>query len=214
MISRKRLEDAGLILLLAAVVLGLQLHSGAYTSDFSADADEAAHAVSSLMVHDYLVHGFPANPVAYAQQFYIHYPKVAIGHWPPLLYAGEAGWMLIFGRTRIVMIAFEAILAIALLANVFWWVRRDFGIGPAFLSTIALITPGFMQIGIASVAPNIALALLAYCAAVVLGRYLDSGQRRDALLFALLAIVAVGVHGRGAMIALIPLALLFTGKFR
>ncbi len=213
MISRKRLEDAGLILLLAAIVLALQLYSGAYTSDFSADDDEAGHAVSSLMVHDYIVHGLRTNPMAYAQQFYIHYPKVAIGHWPPLFYAGEAGWMLLAGRNRLAMIAFEALLAIGLLVGVFWWVRRDLGIGPALLAAIALIVPEFMQTSIATVAPNLALAFLAFWAAAVLGRYLDFGKRRDAVLFVVFAIVAVGVHGRGAMVALLPLALLLTGRF-
>jgi hypothetical protein len=204
--------DLSAVLFLIALVIALQVYSGAYGSDFSADDDEAAHAVSSLMVHDYIVHGFPGNPLHYAERFYTHYPKVAIGHWPPLFYAGEAAWMLVFGRTRIAMLAFEAALSVALLASVFMWVRRDYGVGIGLISAVALGMAPFMQSAITSVGPNIALALLAFWAAVALGNYFDRGRRRDAVLFAVLAVAAAGVHGRGVALAFLPLVLPFTGR--
>jgi hypothetical protein len=205
--------DLSAVLFLIALVIGLQVYSGAYGSDFTADDDEAAHAVSSLMVHDYVVHGFPENSLHYAERFYTHYPKVAIGHWPPLFYAGEAAWMLVFGRTRIAMLAFEAALSVALLASVFVWVRRDYGVGIGLICAVVLAMAPFMQSDIISVAPNIALALLAFWAVVALGNYFDRGRRRDAVLFAVLAAAAAGVHGRGVALAFLPLVLPLTGKF-
>jgi len=213
MLLPKRFAVASAALLLIALVIAVQAFSGAYVSDFSAGNDEAAHAVSSLLVHDYLAHGLPQNPLRYAEKFYVHYPKVAIGHWPPLFYAGEGVWMLAFGRTKVAMMAFVAALAIALLTSVFWWVRRDYGTGAALVSAVVLIGPPFMQLSIASAAPNIALALIAFWAAAMFGDYLDRRRLRDLVLFSILVAAAIGVHGRGVAVAFLPPALLFTGRF-
>ena len=67
--------------------------------------------VSSLLIVDYLQHGFPGNPLEFAGRYYVHYPKVAIGHWPPLFHSLEAGWMLLVGRNKSSLISLLAILA-------------------------------------------------------------------------------------------------------
>jgi hypothetical protein len=200
---------------LAAVILvfALQSVSGAYKSDFSSDEDEAAHAVSSLAVHDYLTAGFPHSPIAFGERYYIHYPKLAIGHWPPLFYTGEAVWMLAFGRSRVAMIAAVGALAAALLLSIFWWVRRDCGTAAATVAAVAMLAPKFVQTAVSAVSPDIALALLCFWAAAFLGDYLEGRRRRDALLCALLAVAAVGVHGRGAALILLPFAVMLVGRF-
>src|SRR5581483_5919113 len=108
----RRLLVAGLgVLALFTVITAIQFASGAYHSDFDADYDEASHAVSSLVVHDYLVHGLGTNPIAFAEDYYVHYPKVAIGHWPPVFYGSEALWMVAFGRSRAGMLSIEVFFA-------------------------------------------------------------------------------------------------------
>ena len=76
-----------------ALLVAIQYRSGAFTADVAADNDEPAHAVTCLMVRDYIVQDFPHNPVTYARTYYAHYSKVGIGHWPPLFYCCEALWM-------------------------------------------------------------------------------------------------------------------------
>jgi hypothetical protein len=202
--------------LLAAVilVLALQTVSGAHVSDFSSDEDEPAHVVSSLAVHDYLVSGFPHNPVAFGERYYVHYPKVAIGHWPPLFYTFEAGWMLVFGRSRVALEAAVGMCAAALLLSVFFWVRRGAGTAAATVSALALLTPKFVQNAIIQVSPDIVLALLCFWAAVFMGEYLDRKRRRDGILFILCSATAIGVHGRGAALILLPFAVTLFGSFR
>ncbi len=195
--------------ILVALALFLQWRSGAYRSDFTADDDEPAHAVSSLLVRDYLVHDFPHKPLPFAEAYYVHYPKVAIGHWPPLFYAGEAGWMLVFGRNRAAMLSFVAVTEAVLLVSVFLWVTQYCGALAGFLSGVVLAVPAFMETAAYSVAPNCLLALLAFWAAAVYARYLVRGRTRDVVLFAALAIACVGVHGRGAAVAFIPLIAVF-----
>jgi len=200
---------------LAAVilVLALQTASGAYVSDFSWDEDEPAHVVSSLAVRDYLASGFPHNPVAYGERYYVHYPKVAIGHWPPLFYTAEAVWMLAFGRSRVALEAAVGMFAAALLLSVFLWVRRGAGTAAATVSVLALLAPKFIQNAISQVSPDIALALLCFWAAAFLGEYLDRKRRRDAILCILFSAAAIGVHGRGAVLILLPFAVTLIGPF-
>ena len=81
--------------LLGSVVI-LQVLAGAYASGFGAYPDEPAHLVSSLMVRDFLAGLDFRHPWQFAQQYYYHYPKVAIGVWPPVFYGALGIWFLIF----------------------------------------------------------------------------------------------------------------------
>lgn len=53
------------------------------------EADEAAHYVNALMIGDWIAAGLP-HPLHYAQDYYAHFPRVSIGHWPPAWYMLEA----------------------------------------------------------------------------------------------------------------------------
>ena len=81
-------------------VLLLQWTEGAYQAEFGGHPDEAAHYVTGLMIHDYVAAGLPGNPMTFALEYYDHYPKVALGNWPPLFYVLQAGWTLLFTPDR------------------------------------------------------------------------------------------------------------------
>ena len=85
-----------LLLLYFSITVLLQWASGTYHSDFGGYPDEPGHYVTGLMVRDYIAAGFPDSPFRFAENYYLHYPKVAIGHWPPVFYSIQAAWMLIF----------------------------------------------------------------------------------------------------------------------
>src|SRR5208283_5155063 len=97
---RAWLQSLAICSVLVALLAAGQFTSGAYRSDFSATSDEPAHVVSSLMVREYLAHHLFENPLRFAENYYVHFPKVAIGHWPPLFYCAEAIWTLVFGASR------------------------------------------------------------------------------------------------------------------
>ncbi len=67
---------------------------------FHSGIDEPSHFVTGLMIRDYLAGGFPANPVRFARDYYLRYPKVAFGSWPPLLHIGLGVWLLLLPATR------------------------------------------------------------------------------------------------------------------
>ena len=73
---------AAALLVCAAVATHLQ----ALAVGFSG-ADESAHFLNAFFVHEYLGQRFGWQPLAAAQEFYLHYPKLSIGQWPPLHYA-------------------------------------------------------------------------------------------------------------------------------
>jgi hypothetical protein len=88
------------LLLYGGLILALQWAGGAYRAEFDGHPDEAAHFVTGLMVHDYLVARPHENPISWAAHYYLHYPKVAIGHWPPLFFLMEGLWWLIVPPSR------------------------------------------------------------------------------------------------------------------
>ena len=155
-------------------VAAIQWASGAYHSDFSAHPDEAAHAVSSLLVHDYAAAGFPGNPVKFAESYYVHYPKVGIGRWPPLFYASEGAWMLAFGRSRAALLSFAGMTAAALLLSVFLWVAGECGAIVGMAAALALAAAPFMQIATSSVSPNLLFTWVSV--AIAYSRWLESGE--------------------------------------
>lgn len=190
---------------LAALVVGVQFASGAYRCDFTGTADEPAHVVSSLMVRDYVARGFPGSPLEFARSYYVHYPKVAIGHWPPVFYLLNAGWMLAFGRTRATMLALNALIAVLLGVSVYSWLKRDFSRVTAFFTAAILLTLPVAQFTTAMVSPDLLLCLLTLWAVLVYGKFRESSNRRRyGILAALLGLLALGTHGRGVCLIFVP----------
>src|SRR2546421_5009582 len=107
----------------------LESRGGVFRSELTRESDEPAHYVTALMVRDYMAQGMPAKPLAFAKNYYLHYPKVAFGHWPPVFYLFQASWMVIFGVSRTsvlcLMLAITALLGATLYAVISralgWW---------------------------------------------------------------------------------------------
>src|SRR5580704_9115153 len=109
-------------LLLAAILF--QILGNAYGSEFGGYPDESAHFVTGLMIRDYMASGFHQGPLQYAENYYLHYPKVAFGIWGPLLHITEAGWMLVFPPSRVTALVLMALIT-ALTAFFLYRALRD-----------------------------------------------------------------------------------------
>ena len=96
---------------LLGIVVILQILGGAYASGFGGYPDEPAHLVTSLMVRDFIAGLNFRHPVQFAQQYYYHYPKVAIGLWPPAFYGALGIWFLFVGASRGSAMLFIALVA-------------------------------------------------------------------------------------------------------
>jgi hypothetical protein len=88
---------AGYVLALLAGLLSLWV-SGAFNAGFSG-ADEPAHFLNGWFVSFYERQALGHNPMAFAAEFYLHYPKISIGHWPPAYYGLLSPFFLILPAT-------------------------------------------------------------------------------------------------------------------
>lgn len=187
---------------LIAAVAGQAL-AGAYASDLHW-SDEASHYVNGLLIHDYIAHGLLNNPIHFAIGYYANYPKVAIGHWPPLFYPLEAALFFITGPSVAAAIFLEALLAAALAATVGAVVGRLHGWIAGLLAAAIVIAAPDVFTSIEGVMLDVPLALMALLATLSWARYLESGKWEWSLAFALLASGAILTKGNGFFLALLP----------
>ncbi len=217
---RGGISNALVFALLLAVVLILQVASGAYHSEFNGYPDESAHYVTSLMVRQYITAPHPGAPVPFAQDYYAHYPKVAFGHWPPLLYVVQAVWMSLFSPARASLLLELALTTTVLAYSVFsqariWLARRPYGTAASVFAGLLVVCIPLIQTYTDEEMSETLLALTCFWSAIYFVRYLDSGRWQDNCLFGVLFALAVLTKGSGWLLTLVPpIALLLTRKLR
>jgi len=200
-------------LLLWAVVAALQWHSGAYSSEFNAYPDEPAHYVTSLMVRDYVAAGFPSPPVEYAENYYVHYPKVAFGWWGPLLHTISGFWMLLFSCSRVSILLWMSLITALLAVTLYAVLRREFAFEVALTSAVLLVALPVIQTSTSMVMGDNLVALCQFWAALCLVRFLEAATWRNAFWFGLWASISLLIKGNAGTLALLPpLALLFSHR--
>jgi hypothetical protein len=202
---------------LFAVSLGFQFHSGAWESDFGGHADEPAHVVTTLMVRDYLAGGFleMPHPLRYAEEYYERFPKVAIGHYPPGFYV-FAGAAMMPVRSGAVLLGLMNVLA-AGAGLLVWWFGGRILRNEALAAVIAFLYVLLPQTRTytAIVMADLLLVGFGLLAARSFVRFLESGRRRDSLLFGIWAAAAILTKGSGVGLALLPpVALALASKWR
>ena len=199
----------------ASLILTLQIAGGAYRAQFDGDPDEASHFVSGLMVYDYLAAPPAGNPLVWAEQYYLHYPKVGIGHWPPLFYGAEALWWLVFPPSRWSILALEGLVTLVAATLFYRLVRR---LGPPWLAlsaTLLLIaTPVLRQSFDMAMADALCL-LWSVALADASVRLVKRPSASRLALVGLWLTCAVLTKGTGVCLLPVPaIALLMTGTWR
>lgn len=194
----------GLFLLLLVLTAGLQWRNSAYEAELGSRPDEAAHYVTGLMVRDYMAALAPGPPMVYAEQYYIHYPKIGIGHWPPVFYVVEAVWMLVFSESHVSMMLLMATCAAALgtLAGV--TAAHEYGRTAGIMAGVAVVLVFWCQNLARIVTPDLLVALLILGAGLVYARYLRSPTWRLSVAFGLVASLACMTKGTGFVLAFVP----------
>lgn len=196
-------------------ILGLQWVAGAFDAPFRSHSDAPAHAVTSILVRNYLADGLPAPPVEYARKLYESYPRVAIGYWPPFFYGVAGLWLLTFGVSKASFVSLYAVLG-ALLCVLLWEsLRARVGRGGAGFAVLACILLITFSNSSTTTMLELPLALFVYAACLTLSRYIVSPVLPLSLLFALLSSAAILTKGNGFCLALLPpIAFLIAGKLR
>ena len=210
--TRHILPTALIFLLFLSVTVVLQLLGGAYAADLAGD-DEAAHYVTGMMVRTYLASRQWFEPMEFARAYYNAYPKVAIGHWPPVFYLVQALWTLVFTASRESVLLLMAALAAGCATLSYRLFSRLVGSAAAVVcGVVFLCVPVVQYLSSAVMAELLVLAwmLLALSA---YARYLDSERALDSFQFGLFAAAAILTKANGFALALAPpLAILLARK--
>jgi hypothetical protein len=198
------------------LVLALQWFNRAYASDLGAHADEPAHLVTGLMVRDYLAGPLwrLESPVVFAKTYYERFPKIALGHYPPVFYIVEGIWLLPF-RTQTMALLLCAVITAATASLVIRLAVPLTGWPSALAAGVAFCCVQPVQTYSAIVMSD--LMMVGWCLAALIAwrRFAQSQKSRDALLFGTCATAAILTKGSGMALALVPLlAMLLSGSLR
>ncbi len=212
--TRSRWQDLAIALALLACTVAVQMRNSAYSSEYARHFDEPAQFVTGLAVRDFIESGDWSDPLGFAERFYLHYPKVAMGHWPPVFYLMQAIWMFVAGVSRTSSMILMALVMVALLVLVVRSLRVELGAWLAVSSGLALLLLPQVQFAVSLMMAELPLALFALAATVSFGVFLAKGNRGSALSFSFFAVVAIMTKPNGLALALVPpLALLFSWRW-
>jgi hypothetical protein len=207
--------SAFLVVLFGCEIFAIQLLGGSFTAEFTAHPDEPGQFISGLMVYDYVRQLPSGDPLDWALNYYLHYPRVAIGRWPPGFAVTEALWWLVFGASRW--------SALALLGVITWisaiiFHRLASRIAPpalAVFGTSCLIASPVVAESVSAVmadAPGLLVSVL----------IIDATARwivcpRKSTVVWIVCILFFGLMTKGTALCLVPaplLAISFVGKAR
>ncbi|MCF7787325.1 MAG: hypothetical protein K9N47_14450 [Prosthecobacter sp.] len=204
-----------LVLVLSTLfTLAFVVGGGGFSSDLGGDPDEAAHAVTSLMLRDYLGTGLGQHPMHFAKAYYADFPRVALGHYPPLYYVLTAPLLLAHTSVSTLLI-FQA-LTLSLLATLTYLLGCRFlkPLPAAAASLAMLLLPLALKLTL-HVMSDILLATLCLWAVMIWAWYLRAPTVRRALIWGCVAAAAILTKGSGMGLCLLPpLGTLLAGRWR
>ena len=194
---------------LAALIVALQIISGAYSGGFG--DDEASHYISGLFVKEYLTTFPPQSPLDFLREFHSRYPLVGIGHWPPLFYGVEALWMMVFSTSKASVIALAGTITLLIALTLYSVLVSRFGRIPAAFAALAFIVSPVVQASSNELMLDVPVALSCLLAMLSYMRYLDIGRPLYSVLFGVLASSALLIKGNAACLALLPAFVILLG---
>jgi len=185
------LAAAFLVAVLAQVLIG------AYLTERGNFSDEAAHFMNGLLIRDYLWNGAHQNPLTFAQAYYLDYPKIAPGMWPPLFHT-VLGLVLLTGwpplATALALVAFASAWTAWRLARI---LERLTSRETAWaLAALMLVMPAMLNLT-SAVMLDIVVAAFLLEATFWLAEFFVTGRSKHAALFGAFAAGACLTKGTG-----------------
>jgi hypothetical protein len=172
--------------------------------EFGRHPDEAAHFSSGTLVHDWAAGGIFRSPVDYALQYYARYPKVAIGHWPPVFYILQGVWYGLFGVSRTSSSILMAAISGGFLLTLFGFLTRGLSRSSALLAvSLVLASPVFRYVSSEFLADTL-VAMISLGALWCYAIYLESGRLSPALGFGALSALAILTKQDAIVLGAVP----------
>jgi hypothetical protein len=204
-------------LILVVLALHYRVATTVWTSDLS-DYDPAGHFVTGVMVFDYLRHGLGVNPLAFAESYYVKFPRVMLGHWPPAYYVFQALWYFIVPPSLASARLLSAFIGAGIAVVLFRRGRYMFGTDIALLGPIVFLALPSVQVLAWSVMSEMFLSLFVLLTVLSFSDFLDSRSPRAATFFICWSVLAVLTKGSawalGLFAAMTPLLAQRSGALR
>jgi 4-amino-4-deoxy-L-arabinose transferase-like glycosyltransferase len=139
--------------------------------------------MNGLVLRDYVREGLAQSPVAFARDYYLHYPKIAPFMWPPLFHVALGLFLLPGWPAGPASLVFVALVGAWLAWRLHYIVKLLAGSLAAWLAVVLLVTTPIVQAMSDVVMLDIAVAAFAFEAAVWLRTVFtyDVHQARGAL---------------------------------
>ncbi len=188
--------------MLGLVSLALAWATGGITRSFLGP-DESAHYVNTLFIADWLCAGLP-DPMPFARDFYAHYPKLSIGHWPPGWYAVLAPGFALLWPSPFAAALWSAFVAGLPAVLVLWALNRAGAPRMGLAAAVAMQTLPLVVGSAQSFLLDQPVALVVGLGAIAWLRAVEEPGWWRFALFGMLAAFAPLVKGNGALIALVP----------
>lgn len=190
--------------LFTILCIAIQVAVGAYLSDHSQTSDEAAYFVTALMIAEYFAHHLLSSPLQFAQEYYQHFPRVGLGHYPPMLDIVEATLFLVFGARGAVAVASQAVIG-GICAGLPAAIVSRLGIVLGLASGLAVLAIPSILFRVSTIMADNLLAVLVTLTAIAWARFYRRKTWPAALVFAVLAAAAILTKGTGFGLVLLPI---------
>ncbi|HKD08439.1 MAG TPA: glycosyltransferase family 39 protein [Bryobacteraceae bacterium] len=202
-------------LLFTGLAAALQYRDGAYGAELGSYPDEPAHLITGLMIRDYVFSGMKIGPIDYGENYYLHYPKVGFGMWPPLFHFVEAAWFVLFPPSRTAAFVLEALITGLLAALLAGCAARLFGIWFGLMAGVCFVFLPVVRLFTGMIMADTLMALIAFVAMLAFAAYAEKGGYGRAALFGLFCGLAVATKSNAAALALLPpITIVLLRKYR
>jgi dolichyl-phosphate-mannose-protein mannosyltransferase len=207
-------EEIAVFAVTLVIVIILQILGGVYLSSFGGYPDESMHFVSALMVRDFLAGLDFHHPWHFAQQYYLHYPRVGIGHWPPIFHGTLGTWFIIFGVSRGASMVFIAIVAAATASVIYLTGKHLIARWAGALAAVLFVASPLAQESSALVMTEHLYTLAMLVSTLCFARFVRAGRVCDSLAFGIAAALAILTSGSAWALGLVPgLTLALTNRW-
>lgn len=212
--TKRWLMDIASVGILVLTAAWLSWSSGSFTANMTHHPDEPAHFITGLMVYDYLASAAGRNPLDFAEKYYTQYPKVALGHWPPLFYLFEAAGFAVLGAGKAAALILVSLCAAAVAILVYERCRREDGPMAALVMALIFLALPLARAQATAVLSETFLCLLSLLATFAFADFLTDGKSRHLAAFGAWSTLALLTKGNGLALGLLPgLAILLTGRW-
>jgi hypothetical protein len=207
-IANHRLVGVAWFGLFCAIALAVQFAVSAYSVDLGNHADESAHFLNGLVLRDYLIDGLGTNPISFASNYYLHYPKIAPLVWPPLFHIALAVMLLPGWAPHTAALMLVALIAGATAHRLFRFANLITPGATARVLPLAFLLVPLITVAESVVMVDLAVAMTALEAAWWFNRYMAQQSLRNAALFGLWSAACCLTKGNGAAVVLVaPIAI-------